>query len=91
MKHVFAKPYEFEGKTYKEIEFDLENLKGSDYSIVKKQFVKEGNFAAILATDSDFCTMILARLTKQPIEFFMELPATEYCKLTAEVTNFLIA
>ena len=64
MKHVFTKPFEFGGKTYKEIEFDLENLKGADYSIVKKQFVKEGNLAAILATDSDFCTMILASLTK---------------------------
>ena len=30
MKFVFAEPYDFEGKTYKELEVDLKKIEGSD-------------------------------------------------------------
>lgn len=91
MKHVFLEPYEFEGKTYDGLEFNLDELKGSDISAVKKQFAAMGNYSPIPTTDSDFCALVLARLTKQPIEFFNDLPAREYCALTQKVSNFLLA
>ena len=91
MKHVFSKPYEFEGKTFKEIEFDLDSLKGSDISAAKKEFAATGNFSPVPSTDSDFCAILLARMTKQPVEFFTGLPARDYCSLTQQVSNFLIA
>lgn len=90
MKHVFTKAYEFDGKTYNEIEFDLESLKGSDISAVKKEFAAMGNYSPVPTTDSDFCAMLLARMTKQPLEFFTELPARDYCNLTQKVSNFLL-
>lgn len=89
MKYVFGKPYEFEGKEYESIEFDLEGLKGSDISAVKKQFAAAGNFSVLPAMDSDFCALILARVTKQPLEFFTEMPAKDYCQITQQVGNFL--
>ena len=91
MIHVFEKPFEFEGKTYEQIEFDLEGLKGSDISAAKKRFAKEGNFAALPAMDSDFCAILLARMCKLPDEFFAELPAREFCAVTQKVANFLMA
>lgn len=90
MKHEFAKAYEFDGKTFESIEFDLSNLKGSDVSAAKKEFAAMGNYSPLPATDSDFCALLLCRLTKQPLEFFLELPAPEYCALTQKVSNFLI-
>lgn len=90
-KYTFDKPYEFEGKTYNEIEFDLESLKGSDIAAVKKRFSASGNYAPIPALDSEFCALILAHLVKQPIEFFSSMPARDYCNLTQQVTNFLSA
>ena len=90
MKHVFEKRYEFEGKTYTEIEFDLEGLKGSDISAAKKRFVREGGFSPMPTIDSDFCALLLAGLTKQPLEFFTGLPAREYCEITQKVSNFLM-
>lgn len=89
MKHVFSNPYEFEGKTYEEIEFDLTTLKGSDISKAKKRFSSDGNFSPLPTMDSDFCAHLLAMVTKQPIEFFSEMPAREYCVLTQMVSNFL--
>ena len=90
MKHMFATPYEFEGKTYDTIDFDLSNLKGSDISAVKKEFAAMGNYSPLPSTDSDFCALLLCRITKQPLEFFLGLPAPEYCALTQKVSNFLI-
>ena len=90
MQHVFSKPYEFEGGSYEAIEFDLTNLKGSDISAVKKEFAAMGNYSPLPTTDSDFCALLLSRLTKFPLEFFMGLPAPEYCALTQKVSNFLI-
>ncbi|MGN0885459.1 MAG: phage tail assembly protein [Candidatus Spyradenecus sp.] len=91
MVHVFATPYDFEGKTYEQLDFNLEGLKGSDIAAVKKQFTSAGNFAAVPAADYDFCAMMLARVCKLPLEFFTELPAKEYLALTQKVSNFLLA
>lgn len=90
-KYTFNKPYEFEGKTYNFVEFDLTTLKGSDISQAKKLFVAGGNYSPLPATDPDFCALILARITKQPVEFFTEMPARDYCALTQRVSNFLLA
>lgn len=90
MEYVFSKPYEFEGKTYDKIEFDLENLKGSDFAAAKKQFAKNGNFSVAPQADSEFCALILERVAKQPIDFFENLPAKDYCAITQQVANFLL-
>lgn len=89
-KYTFSKPYIFEGKEYSELEFDLESLKGSDISAAKKELTSVGIFAPILASDSDFCAILLARLIKQPREFFEGMPANDYSKLIQQVSNFLL-
>lgn len=89
MKHIFEKPFEFEGKKYEEIEMNLESLKGADISAVKKQYSAMGLFSPLPTTDSDFCALIAARQAKLPLEFFTELPAREYCLVTQKVSNFL--
>lgn len=91
MEYIFSKPYEFEGKTYEKLEFDLENLKGSDFAAAKKMFVKSGSFAVIPQMDSEFCAVILEKVSKQPLAFFEGLPAKDYCGITQQVANFLTA
>lgn len=90
-KYTFSTPFEFEGKKYEFIEYDLGSLKGSDIASVKRQFSKDGNFSVIPAMDSEFCALILAKVAKLPLEFFNELPANDYCKITQEVGNFLMS
>lgn len=91
MTHKFKKPYVFEDKEYKEIKFDLEALKGSDIAAAKREFAATGNFSAVPAADSEFCALVLARACKLPKEFFDNLSAKDYCALTQQVTNFLLA
>lgn len=89
MKHVFSRPYEFEGQTYEEIEFDLATLKGSDIATAKRRFSSEGKFSPMPTMDSEFCVHLLAIAMKKPVEFFSEMPAPEYCTLMLKVSNFL--
>lgn len=91
MKYEFKKPYEFEDVTYTEIEYDLESLTGRDISDAKRQYVAAGNFSPLPTTDADFCVYILAKVMRKPIEFFTEMPARDYCAITQQVSNFLMA
>lgn len=91
MKHTFEKPFNFEGKEYKELEIPLENLTGQDISAAKREWSASGNFSPVPVADSDFCASVAARACKLPVEFFYSLPAKEYTKLTQAVSNFLLA
>lgn len=90
MKYVFEKAYQFEGETYTEIEFDLENLKGSDIAAVKRKYVVSGGAAIVPTSDMEFCVLLLNRVTKKPIEFFNGLPARDYVQITLMVSDFLM-
>lgn len=90
MKYIFEKPYEFEGETYTDIEFNLENLKGTDIAAVKRKYVAAGGAAVIPTVDMEFTVLLLNRVTKKPIEFFNSLPARDYVRITSMVTDFLM-
>lgn len=91
MIYTFKQPYEFEDVTYTQIEADLESLTGRDISDAKRQWATEGNFSPMPTTDLDFCAHILAKATKKPLEFYTEMPARDYCAITQQVVNFLMA
>ena len=90
MIYVFSKPYVFEDEEVKEIEIDLESLKGSDIAAAKKEFGKDGNFSVIIATEPVFCICLAARVTKRPIEFFNDMNAKDYLAISQEIQNFLL-
>lgn len=87
----FKKPYTFEGVEHEEVTLDLDNLKGRDITETQSQYTAEGKFSAMVATDSEFCKRIAALAASQPLEFFDELPANEFIKVTQSVQNFLLA
>ena len=91
MKHTFSKPYQFEGKTFTELDIDLDSISGADILLAKRRFVSSGGFAALLAADPEFCIFLLERVAKQPVEFFRGLPARDFCALTQAVSNFLLS
>ena len=90
MEYIFSKPYEFEGKVYESIEFDLDSITGADVSTVKRQFMAAGKTAQLYTTDLDFCAMLLAKVLKQPVEFMDQMPGKDYLKLATMVSVFLL-
>lgn len=91
MKHTFAKPYKFEDQEFTELEMDLDSLTGKDISAAKRQWALAGNFSPVPASDMDFCAALAAQASKQPLEFFEQMPAGEFTKITQAVSNFLMA
>lgn len=87
---TFKKPFEFDGEEFKEITLDLDSLKGRDITETQRQYTAEGNFSAVPATDPEFCKRIAALAAGQTLEFFEELPAPDFVKVTTSVQNFLL-
>jgi hypothetical protein len=91
MKHVFNAPVTFEGTEYKELDLKLEEMTGRDISAAKREWAVSGNFSPVPSADMDFCAILAAKASKQPLEFMQALPAREYTRLTQAVSNFLMS
>lgn len=85
-----SKPVKFEENTIEEINMNLDDLTGRDISKVKSEWSMTGKFSPVPATDIDFCIMVAARASNQPIDLFDVLPAKDYLKVSQEVSNFLM-
>lgn len=88
---TFKNPVTFEENTVESIELDLDSLTGRDMSQIKSEWAQAGKFSPVPATDLDFCIMVAARASKQPIEFFEQLKSREWLKVAQEVSNFLMS
>lgn len=101
MKLTFDKPYEFEGKTYNELDIPLEDLNGAQLRKYQKSYIasktkaqdrlQARNLLVTVSGDPDFTLFIAASASKQPVEFFEMLPAKEYISLIAQISSFLLA
>ncbi|WP_302806763.1 phage tail assembly protein [Cloacibacillus porcorum] len=91
MKIMLSKEFVFEGKTYSEVDLDLENLTGADLEAAERIAISEGgglgNFAELC---KPFQAAVAARAAKLPLEFFHNLPAKDYSLITLSVGNFLL-
>lgn len=90
MLHILTKDYEFEGKTYSELQLNLDDLTGKDVSAAKREWARSGNYSPLMASDTDFCVFLAAKSAKLPVEFMEGLPAKDYCAIGQAVSNFLL-
>lgn len=88
---IFNNPVKFDDQEIESLELDLDSLTGRDMSQIKSQWSMAGKFSPVPATDLDFCIMVAARASKQPIEFFEQLKSREWLKVAQEVSNFLMS
>lgn len=87
---TFAKPYQFEGQTYNEVDLSgMEDTTGGDLSAVGKILTKKGIVAPVPEMTMEFSQYMAARVSRLPVEFFMGLPSREAIKLKNLVTGFL--
>jgi hypothetical protein len=87
----FKKPYSFEGSDYEGVELDLDGLKGSDIEKAQENVVAERRGTGTMGEFSkSYCAHVAALAAKQPLEFFRNLPAREFSRVTMGVSNFLL-
>ena len=87
----FKKPYTFEKKEYTEIDLSgMDDLTGADMIAVNKIMKRGGGGIDVMPEVSvEYACYFAARATKQPVEFFMNLPPRELMKVKNRVMGFL--
>ena len=92
MKIEFDKPYKFEDKEYSEIDLKIEDLTGRDLLGLGRQYAKElgSKVQAVKALDEEYHLIIAEKVSGQPKEFFYNMPAPEFMKVSAQVMGFLM-
>ena len=92
MKVIFQKPFNFEGKEYKEVDLsNIENLATKDLIEADKIFNNTGQVALMNEMATGYTCIIASKATELPIEFFENLPAREGLKVKNKVMGFLNA
>lgn len=87
----FKKPYLFEKKEYTEIDLSaIENVTGEDMIAIDKLMQKSAVGISVMPEVSmEYAFYMAARVTKLPVEFFMNLPTKEAMKVKTRVLGFL--
>lgn len=89
-KVLLNKPYQFEGKTYQEIDLSgLEKATTADMIEAEKMLSRQGSYYAVQEASMEYSCFLAAKATELPIEFFENLPAVEGKKVKAVVRDFL--
>lgn len=93
MKIAFAKPIEWEEKTYSEIDLDLERLTGADSLAVTRALRKESPKDPVMQpeTDDRYLVALAARAARVPQDVLLALPLGEYSRVKMETQAFLLA
>lgn len=91
MKIELSKPYMFDGKEYKEITLDMEQINGRTLVDIGRQYAKEfsKDTEMVKAVDERYLLMIAESVSGLPTPFFYDLPAHEFIKVTNAVLGFL--
>lgn len=85
----FKKPFNFEGKEYKEVDLSkLEQLNTADLIQADGQFGDSGQFAVMNEMTTGYACILAAKATDKPVEFFQQLPAIEGVKVRRVVMGF---
>ena len=90
MKHTFLEPFTFEGKEYKELEFDFKRLTGNDVKAVERELAASGIMMVYMATSQTAQMLIAAKAAKVPSELIDSLPADEVIAIAMLAQSFLL-
>lgn len=87
---TFKKPFKFDSEEVKNVELELDGLRGIDITDTYRQYTAAGNFSAVVSMDPNFTFLIAAASSSKPVEFFHKLPAGDAMQVHQAVQNFLL-
>ena len=90
MNIKFHKPYHFEGVNYASIHLDLDSLTGNMVIQAENNLRSSGDMSPVYEMAPRFGAEIAALVSKQPIEFFLGLPASDFMRIGRMVRSFLL-
>lgn len=90
---TLLKPITFQGKEVKEIELDLAALTGMDMIAAEREFIRsapDNERVSLKELSKEYQTLMAARASKMPVEFFDQLGLKDFSRVTIKVQRFLL-
>lgn len=91
--HTFDEPFEWEGKTYKDLTFNFGNLRGRDVLAIMQELRMRGIVLAVKTFDVDYQYRYAARCCEQPIgaDMLLALPVKDFDRICNAAQRFLVS
>lgn len=90
---TLLKPITFQGKEIKEISLDLAALTGMDMIAAEREFIRsmpDNERVALKELSKEYQTLVAARASNMPVEFFDQLGLKDFSRVTIGVQRFLL-
>ena len=84
-KHVFRKPFEYEGRTYTELTFDFARLTGRDMVAIETEMQQNNEYAIAPEISANYQCKIAARAAKIGSDVLEAMPLNDFNKITSAV------
>lgn len=89
--HKFQKPYIYENKTYEELVFDFEKLRGEDLVAIENEMTSLGEIALSPEISTAYLYRLAARAAGVGSDVILQLPAKEFGRIKNKARDFLIS
>lgn len=91
--HVFATPFEYEGKTYEELTFDWNKLTGNDSLKIEAEIQALGKALIAPEFSGDYLARMAARscTVRVGVDMIMALPIGDFNRIRNKARSFLLA
>ena len=89
---TFRKPFVYQGKTYKELVFDWDQLTGKDGLAIENEMQQLGKAVIVPTFSGEYLVRMAARACIEPIasDVFELMPLAEYNKVRSAARSFLL-
>ena len=88
--HIFKKPFKWEGKEHKEIEFDFGGLTGNDALSIETEMEQNNEYPLAPEVSKSYQLRMAARAGRVPSDLIAGLPLQDFNKITNAARNFLV-
>jgi len=90
--HKFRKPYEYDGKTFKEVTFDWARLTGDDALAIENELQQLGKAVIVPTFSGEYLVRMCARACTEPIgaDFFKRMSIADYNRIRSAARSFLL-
>lgn len=89
-KHVFKKPFEYEGRTYTELTLNFEGLTGRDMLAIENEMQAMSEYALAPEISASFQCKMAARAAGIGSDVLEALPLKDFNKITGAARRFLL-
>ena len=90
MKVALSKELTIKGELVKEVELDFDSLTGRDLTKAEKEARLAGDANIMIHFSMVYHAAIVAKLLGVTFDDVLDLPAGDFSRLTAAVSNFLV-